>query len=283
MERTSKSTEKSAISPDKIEVILVGLPDQQAMEAAKACLQRGYKLSKVGLTMGDHKTVDIPEFGQISLTNIKNEGSKSILEQAIAESQKNGLTPIVADTTNNVNGTVKMYTELKIPFVMQSQEAQFRNLVQEVEEAKMFALISEDMNKQTAAFDAMWEDWSKRFPGLFADYDFDTKTNDHKRSITESMIKAFNDLFHKTFTSDYFHRNKAEPIVGGHVTREYMFKNSSGTSNFTFSHTCDNEKEFAEGIAEGVGFLAQKTHQMAETPQVFGILDVAEQGLLSWA
>ena len=180
------STDKKsihALTPDKIAVIICGYPEQTALDVAHACVKRGYKVAKFGLTTADTTSIDVPEVGKVTLTKFSAPDSKAKLQEAIKLAEKEGLFPVVADTTS-VDGNVSVYNDLKVPFVLQSKGGESHlKAVKDTEQAKTFALISEGMNKRLAAFDAMWEDWSKRFPGLLADHDLVAKTKQFVRDI----------------------------------------------------------------------------------------------------
>jgi hypothetical protein len=279
---------KQSLRPENISVIVCGYPAANALDVAKACCKRGYKLNQLGLAMDDNKssTIDVPECGKVNLVNVSNAEAKSKLQTAINEAKGQGLFPVVADTTN-AEKNVTMYNELQIPFVLQSAGGESHvKAIKDTEASKTFALIAEDMNKSMAAFDAMWGDWAKRFPGLLTDFDFNSKSTAPERT-PRSLFSSFSDLFNRNIEQKNVENLSAADakkmgMIEGSSTRTYNFKNGSGTSTFTFSHSTKSPEAYAEGVADAVGFLARKANEMNDRPRVFNILDVAEQGRLMW-
>jgi len=139
------------------------------------------------------------------------------------------------------------------------------------------------MNKRMAAFDSMWGDWSRRFPGLLDDHDFFMRAS-NPMDTPQSLLNSFSDLFNRDFGREQVQKITTEEqekmgITEGQVTRDYTFRDGSGTSSFSFRSVVNNQEATAEGIADSVGFLAQKAQDISR-PRVFNILDVAEQRLL---
>jgi hypothetical protein len=270
------------ITPDKIAVIICGWENQVSTDVAQACAKRGYKVRPFGLATADAKDtkVDIKGVGQINLVKFGDATAKTKLQEAIAQAQKEDMFPVVVDTTG-VAENVNVYNELKVPFVLQSQGGESHlQAVKDTEEAKTFALISEQMNKKMAAFDQMWQDWSKRYPGLFDDHDFFFKTN-RPSDTPKSLLDSFSDLANKNFGVEKIQtfgkgEEKNLGFTEGYASREYTFKNGSGSSTFTFRQSVNDAQEYAESVADSVGFLAQKAQEIAR-PQVYNILDVASE------
>jgi len=275
------------LTPDKIGVIVAGFPNKHAIDVAKACRKRGYKVLKFGLCTDDKTSMDVPEIGQISLTNCCSQDVKSKLHAVVEEARKEGLFPIVADTSASEDSNlVMMYNELKVPFVLKTKGgASHERVVRETEQERQFALISEMMDKQMAALDSMWTDAAQRFPSLFRDYDFSLRAS-KPSMFPRQLLDSFSDLVNQPISESNVQRMDVEDaqkmgFQQGFASQEYSFKDGTGRSTFSFRRSLD-DKSFADGMAEGIGFLAQRANQLGARPRVYTMLDVAQQGLLTW-
>lgn len=264
---------------ENVAVIICGFPSQESLDVARACVQRGYRVQPFGLSLEDCKEnkINVPEVGEVTLIQFNDNSAKSQLEQAIKQAHNQHLFPVVVDTTNQ-SDHVRCYNELKVPFVMQTKGESGREAIRDTEAAQQFALITETMNKRLAAFDEMWRDWSRTFPGLLDDHDPFFRAT-YPSDITRGVLDSFGDL-----TNRQLHAEMVKPFgqgeeknlgfTEGQVTREYSFKNGSGSSSFTFRTSMNDKQEYADSMADSVGFLAQQAQKM-NRPRVYNILDVA--------
>jgi len=276
---------RNMLEPSKIGVIVNGWPHERAIAVAKACHARGYKVANFGLATEDAKSseIEVPDLGKINLVKFSAQDAKQKLEQTIADSRKEGLKVVVADVTENMPNNVKLYNELKIPFVLESSDPK---VIQETEANKQVALITEEMDKFQAAFDEMFADFGRRFPSLWHDFDLDIRsTMPHWTS--RNLLSSFGELIDKDVDPESVRRmNENEQKQMGHVqgqcTAQYSFRNGRGSSSFTFQSTSGDKENYSEGVADAVGFIAQKADQMTR-PKVYNILDVARQPpMLGW-
>jgi hypothetical protein len=274
---------RTKLAPENIGVIVSGYPSEQAVTVVSECLKRGFRVSKFGLAteeIGDDKLFSVPKIGNVRVTKFTGSDVRPKLEVEITELQKEGLFVVVADTTENV-ANVELYNLLKVPFVLQCKEAEsLIRAIKHTESSKTFAVVTGHMNKRLAAFDVCWAEWSKRYAGLFDDYDFTFKSSS-PLDTPVSLMTSFSELINKDFGSHQIKdMESAEQNKMGfpktHVTREFTFKNRTGTSSFTFCQSIDDKEAYAEGMGDSIAFLAQKAHRTAR-PQVYSILDVAEQ------
>lgn len=265
------------MNPEKVAVIIAGFPQEQALEIAKVSNARGFRVSTVGLTTSDEGSVEVPQIGKINLVNTASSDARTRLDQALRDARKEGLFPIVADMTGN-EGHVSLYNQLRVPFVFQTRSEDSRSkAVQETEASRTFALISDQMNKRVAAFDAMLHDWSRRFPGLLSGYELKATTDGKSEEI---LSRSFSDLLNKDIGKETFSRTESsQRSSSGGAVREYTLQNTGSSSTFSFSHSSNDLTESTEGMADSISFLAKRAQQMAR-PRVFSILDVAEQGIL---
>jgi hypothetical protein len=280
----------------------------------------------LSLQEGSASEHQLPEVSQpIRLVPFTSSNAKQKLQKAIeAQRSKNKFVVVVDCTpsgeeqqggTASTKDRVSVYNELQVPFVLESKGgAAHQEVVRDTEESKTLALIAEQMNKRMSVMDQMFSDWSRRYPGLFDDFDFSFRST-RPRETPRSLLDSFSDLINREFDVEnimsFGERNqrqqlqnsteqqqpqpqrsaevpqppqqqqqmqqeKQKPTLEAHLAREYTFKNGSGSSTYSFTQSVDDTQEFAESVADSVGFLAQKFQELAR-PQVYSILDVAAQ------
>jgi hypothetical protein len=266
-----------------INIIVSGFPSPQAAQVAQACRKRGMNLAKWGMATNDLNgdSFEVPEVGKLSMVKLDDKNAvKSKLKEEVDRSKKDKFLSIVADLSNNPENA-QVFNECKIPFVMHSTDGQSRlKAIEATERAKQSAVITEDFNKQFAAFDNVMKHWSRNFPGLFRGFELSGADG---KGFSKTLLRSFNDLFDKDFGFPELANQKADSatamnLVEGHAQQEYTFKNGSGSSSFTFRRSAKPE-EFAEGVADSIEFLAQQLHQ-SKHPRVFNILDVVRRRAL---
>jgi len=274
---------RTKLLPENIGVIVAGYPLEPATVVAKECLRRGFRVSRFALAtddIGEERLHHITDLGSVRVVKTSGSDARSKLEVEIAEMQKEGLFVVVADTTENVKN-VDLYNAVRVPFVLQCKEAEsLIRAIKQTEASKSFAVISGHMDKWLASFDVCWAEWSKRFAGIFDEYDFEFKSSS-PLDTPVSLMTSFSELVNKDFgTHQIKDMEKTEQAKLGfgpsHLTRKFTFKNRLGTSAFSFCQSVDDKEAYAGGMADSIIFLAQKAHRTAR-PQVYSIIDVAEQ------
>jgi hypothetical protein len=278
------------LTPERIHVVIVGWPNELAHRVAQASLKHGFQVCTFGLSLDDAKSdsIEVENVGKIELTKMSASDVKAKLESNTSDCKDEKgeqYVHIIADTSGT-DKNIKMYNELKIPYVIETEgEDRLQRAVRDTEAARTFAVISDDFNKHIAVLDALWQDWSKRFPSLFYDFDLDFRASDPSRP-SKRLMNSFSDVLNKEFKQDQVRQLSQEDqkklgYTEGSACWDYTFKNGTGNSMFSFRVNSNNKEATAEGIADAVGFIAQKSQELAR-PQVFNIVDVAEQGRLTW-
>lgn len=274
---------RTRLLPENIGVIVCGYPNDLAVRVVGECQRRGFVISRFGLAtdeIGDEKLYNVPNLGNVRVTKYTTSDARPKLELEIAELQREGLFVVIADTSEHVQN-VELYNLLRVPFVLQCKEAEsLLRAIKHTEAAKTFAVISGHMNKRLAAFDVCWTDWAKRYAGLFDEYEFEYKSSS-PLDTPVSLMTSFSELVNRDYGAHQIvDMEKGEQrklgFPSSHVTREFRFKNRSGTSIFTFRQSIDEKEAYLEGVGDAITFLAQKAHRTAK-PQVYSILDVGEQ------
>jgi hypothetical protein len=286
---------RARMSPESVAVIVNGWPDPQALNVAKSLVKRGFQVVPFGLTTSgnkEFKVTDIPEITEpIRLVKFSDtQQAKNSLQERLNELRNQDKFVVVVDTTaEGVDEHVKLYNDLKVPFVLESRGGEsHQRAVRETEQARSLALITEQMNKRMSVMDQMWREWSRRYPGVFDDFDFNFRSS-RPDETPKSLMDSFSDLVNRELgvediqpIDSGFKSSFEGPSTESHMTREYSFRNGSGSSTYSFRQSVNNEQEFAESVADSVGFLAQKSQDLSR-PHVYNILDVATQPrLLGW-
>ena len=274
---------RTRLTPANIGVIVCGYPNESAVQVVAECQKRGFTVSKFGLAtddIGNEKLFKVNNLGNVRVTKFSGSDARSKLELEIAELQRDGLFVVIADTTERITN-VYLYNILNVPFVLQCNEAEaLLKAIKHTEAAKNFAVVSGHMNKRLAAFDRCWSEWSKKYAGLFNEYELEYKSSS-PLDTPLSLMASFSQLVNKDFGPHQIadmekDQQRKLGYPPSHITREISFKNRSGTSSFVFRQSVDEKDGFMEGFGDSICFLAQKAHRTAR-PQVFSILDVAEQ------
>jgi type II secretory pathway pseudopilin PulG len=305
-----RSSRRARMQPESIAVLICGWPDPAASNVAKACEKRGFKVLPFGLASSNEQqqkqqqqrqqqqqqqqqqkqqqqqqSQQREEQQQYEIVPFSDPNAKRKLTEAIEKARRDERFVVIVDTSPDAASHVSLYNELKVPFVLQTQGGQAHaQAVHETQQANSTqALISERLNKRLSVMDQMWTEWSRRYPGLFDDFEFSFKSSNPSET-PRSLLNSFSDLVNRELGVDAFTREEQGKTksVEGHLTREYSFKNGSGSSEFTFRQDVNEDEEYADSVADSVAFLAQKSQEIAR-PQVFNILDVAAQSrMLTW-
>jgi 4-hydroxy-tetrahydrodipicolinate reductase len=302
--QSSRKARSNISSPDTISVIINGWPNEQASNVAQACAKRGFQVVPFGLATTPSTQQQEVHGKPLRTVPFGDQSAKQELSNVIQQERSNGKFVVIVDccADETAKEHVQMYNELQVPFVLESSNQQ---VVRDTEAARTMAMITDQMNKRMSVMDQMWRDWSRRFPGLFSDFDLSFRSS-RPRDTPRSLLDSFSDLMDREFGFDDImplqqqsqqpqqqsaevpqpppeqqqqqqQPQQKQPMLEGHFTREYTFKNGgTGSSTYTFSQTVNDAQEFAESVADSVGFLAQKSQEMAR-PQVYSILDVAAQ------
>jgi len=280
LEHRGRRSSTARLNPETIAVIICGWPSQQASEVAKVCNRRGYNIRKFGLCLDTFEDSQLQSFelGNVTVVRFSDqENAKARLEAEIQECRRERLYPVIVDLSCTAIA-VDLYNELKVPFVLESKGKERTQAIQSTETSKQTALISEQMDKQVAALDALWEDWARRFPGLFDGFDFSFSST-HPDDTSGGFLHSISDLLNREFAVENVEPmgEKSEEFVESRIQRKYGFRSNAGkgSSTFTFRQII-NQEEKAEGVADSVAFIAQKAQEMVR-PRVYNILDVAQE------
>jgi hypothetical protein len=297
------------VSPERIGVVIAGWPNELAIQCAKACVKRGYRMLPIGICMNDSDDdrVDITDVGTIVLYRYGDSELRGrLLEQLSLAEDKLDLFPVVIDTSLHVEN-IRLYQHIKVPFVFETRAddlEQHQRAVRETEQMRCYALIAQRMDKHVAAVDSLLDEMARRFPGLFAEtstsrsrsssFDFSIKTSEGNDKVNRRVLDAMSDLLNKDVTLSqvqHIASNEERERHGmardvstkeSHIKRTYELRNMSSSAVFTFEQNVNAVYECAEGVADSVSFLAQRVQDTAR-PRVYDINDVGQQNrFLTW-
>lgn len=230
-------------------------------------------LSKFGIASSDFDkdSLDIPQIGKLRMYKADDSKLKEQLRAEVDETKRENRFPIVADVSNRPEN-VELYNACGVPFVMQAADHKTR--IDMNARTKQLAVISDDFNKHSVAFDAIMREYGRRFPGLFRGFELvgDGMT------ASRHLLHSFNDLLDKSFHQEKS-ENKQMKILEGHAEQEFAFKDGKGTTAFSFKRSVGPE-EFADGMADAIQFLAFQAQQPDIPARVYSMVDVARRAPL---
>ena len=177
------------MSKSDVQVMVNGMPGPMAVAAAEACLRKGLKLCPIALTGPDvaSHTITVTDEDSNASSDVTLIPSNDI---DLIDSSMQGLSDIIAiDFTHPsaVNTNALFYIGKNIPFVMGTTGGDRDKLMQDVNNAKLFAVIAPNMAKQIVAMQMALQDLAHRFPASFDGY----KLSVTVRLIFESLLNLF--------------------------------------------------------------------------------------------
>jgi hypothetical protein len=327
---TSKKQKSGHVKPDHVGVVLVGSQanNNLAMETAKALTNKGMqivlgvgipkstttqmecidpqdsnfktKLNEavksardkgkvvIGVDVSGNPNVELfREMGIPYVLNRREEPSTTQQNQQQQPQQNQ-------QQQNQQQQTQQNQQQQPQPQQNQQQQPQPQQSQQPGQRNDLLAVIDEDFNMFARFHQQMWQDASRRFPGLLGGWQLQGWESmprsfmdfDHN---TDMMLESFNRLFDETWPDSTIKKLRDQSssesqgvpknYLEGHSHSEYSAKNASGSSSFTFRQQYNGDQPAAEGIADSVLFLAQK-HQQGAKPRVFSLVDVMESPML---
>ena len=289
---------------DGIRVMVNGMPGPMATAAAEACLRKGLALSPVAMT-----GPDIPA-STITVVDPVTERSANVrlipsTDQAEIESSLEGLKLAVGkdgrilaiDYTHPsaVNANARFYAKNDIPFVMGTTGGDREQLVKDVEEARLPAVIAPNMGKQIVAMQAGLEDLAKKFPAAFAGYQLHTEESHQKTKADTSgtakavvdSIKELSDNGEYTYDDIEMIRDDDESMdfgveeedLNGHAFHTYTLTSPDGSVEFQLKHNVSGRTVYAEGTADAVKFLSKKIKEDS-VGKIYSMINVLEEGAM---
>merc|ERR1712048_496656 len=130
------------------------------------------------------------------------------------------------------------------------------------------------------------------FPGAFGGYKMSLveshqTTKADTSGTAKAMVSSFNSLGVEPFAVDDIKKVrdvKEQESMGvpkesltGHAWHTYTLTSSDGSVQFEFKHNVCGRRTYAEGVADAVGFLAEKV-QAGSKKRVFSMIDVLSEG-----
>jgi hypothetical protein len=254
-----------------INVIIAGFPVQLATQVAQTCKKRGFNVCKFGIAAKDFDkdSMDIADVGKLRMLRFSDKNLKEKLIAEVDETKRENRFPVVADVSDSAEN-IELYNSVKVPFVMQSTDHKSR--IAANEKSNQLAVIADDFNKYSVAFDAIMREWGRRFPGLFRGFEI---VGDGA-SASRHLAHSFNDLLDKP--AEKSPGDNPLRSIEGRAHQEFTFKNGAGSATFSFKRSAGPE-DYAEGMADAIQFLAAQAEQQSPA-RVFSMVDVARRAPL---
>lgn len=217
-------------------------------------------------------------------------------QQAMEQAKQEYPGMVIIDFTlpTAVNGNAEFYCHNKVPFVMGTTGGDRHKLMQDTENAGIYAVIAPQMGKQVVAFQAMMEMMATEFPGAFSGYSL-AVTESHQRAkadtsgtakavvsslqrlgldYQESQIKKIRE---KGAQLDQMH--VPENALDGHAFHTYALTSPDGSVTFQFQHNVVGRQIYAEGTVDAALFLAKQIQDKTEK-KIFNMIDVLKAGAM---
>jgi len=290
---------------DGTTVIMVnGMPGPMATAAAEACLRKGLSLSPIAMTGPDipPSTITIVDPVTERSANVRLVPSTNIAEiESAVEGLRVGIgadgNVLAIDYTHPsaVNANARFYAKNNIPFVMGTTGGDREQLVKDVEEAGLPAVIAPNMGKQIVALQAGLEDLAKKFPSAFEGYELHTEESHQKtKADTSGTAKAVVDSLKGLSNNDEYTYDDIDMIrddeesmdfgveeedLNGHAFHTYTLTSPDGSVEFQLKHNVSGRTVYAEGTADAVKFLSKKIREES-VGKIYSMINVLEEGAM---
>jgi len=303
----SSDDSDSSVNYADIYVMVNGMPGPMATAAAEACLRKGLSLSPVAMTGPDIAPATITIVDEVTKrhADVRLIPSNNVeeIESAVEglkvgfSTIRTGLQIIAIDYTHPsaVNNNARFYIKNDIPFVMGTTGGDRDALMQDMDEAKAFAVIAPNMGKQIVAMQAALEDLAEKYPSAFGGYNLHVRESHQKtKADTSGTAKAVVDsLKVLSGKSEYGYddiemiRNDEESMdfgvkedaLNGHAFHTYTLTSPDGSVEFQLKHNVSGRNVYAEGTADAVKFLSRKMRD-GSVGKVYSMINVLEEGAM---
>ncbi len=291
-QRRSQLQMTSAPSPEKLAVMVNGVPGKMASAVAHEAVSRGLHLVNEALT-GDGVPVSHvqphPDGPQVALFPPADHAK--CLERAKERHPRLVVVDYTHPTAANPN--VERYAAAGLSFVMGTtggDEAAMRAAVQATSD--VYAVIAPNMGKQIVAFQAMMAMMAEQFPAAFEGYTLSvTESHQANKADTSGTAKAVIKSFQK-LGLDFdvgqsigpwrasVHAGDEVPakfVTAGHAFHTYRLKSPDGTVSFEFQHNVCGRGFYAAGTIDAVLFL-DRMRANGEEKKVYDMIDILRAG-----
>eukprot|EP01041_Mallomonas_annulata_P004979 gene4979-9952_t len=291
--------ESFCMSNSDIAVMINGMPGPMAVETAKACVDRGFRILPVGFT-GTKEPVDFTVVGKDKSTTVRLVGGPGIVDDAndiLTKLKDENPNMIIVDYTHPsaVLNNLKCYVGNNCDFVMGTTGEDPARIAEEFSKGSNYAVIAPNMAKQIVAIQAALLAMVKRFPKSFSSYTL-TVTESHQSSkadtsgTAKAIVNHINELTGHKFGFEEIKmlRQKDQQLafgvpethLGGHAFHTYSLVSADGSTSFQLQHNVCGRRIYAEGTADAVEFLDNIRRNKPEKHQ-YNMIDVLESGSMS--
>jgi 4-hydroxy-tetrahydrodipicolinate reductase len=275
---------------EPIQIMINGLPGNVTKVITRQVLaDRRFKVLPYALTGPeidyDHCHIDETAFGLI-----RPEHRQAKIEH-ILDTEGDF---IAVDFTHPsaVNANAEFYCRNALPFVMGTTGGDRQQLMEEVRNAPICAVIAPNMAKQIVGFQAMMAYAAERFPNLFKGYSL-TLRESHQagKADTSGTAKAMVGYFNRMgvdFTTDQIEKERdperqrnmwgvPPAYLEGHGWHTYTLLSGDQTAKFEFIHNINGREIYGEGTMDAIVFLQHKVSKGSKG-KVYSMIDVLEGG-----
>jgi len=299
-----RATESLHLRPSDLHVMVNGMPGPMALEAAKACVDRGFTLLPWGLTGGSGRVSEIDVEGAERTVRVKLVKGPSFGGEAMdvlrrLKSEHPNLVVVDYTHPSATLSNLQAYAESDCDLVMGTTGGDMARMAELQASAKSsVAVIAPNMAKQIVAVQAALQEMAKRFPNSFVDYSLSVReSHQSTKADTSGTAKAI--VAHltalngqKTYTLEDVVKIRDEAgqlafgvpadALLGHAFHTYRLTSPDGSVAFELQHNVCGRRVYAEGTADAVAFVDQTRRRgvAAAGKRLFNMIDVLEAGAM---
>eukprot|EP00746_Dinoflagellata_sp_MGD_P035155 gnl/MRDRNA2_/MRDRNA2_18402_c0_seq1.p1 gnl/MRDRNA2_/MRDRNA2_18402_c0~~gnl/MRDRNA2_/MRDRNA2_18402_c0_seq1.p1 ORF type:complete len:311 (+),score=64.01 gnl/MRDRNA2_/MRDRNA2_18402_c0_seq1:74-934(+) len=275
-------------------VMVNGLPGSMGQEIIRCCMRRGVALAPLALSGKSTGEIEIEEGGKALKIRLVSSSDPVAQKQALIEAQKEFSDLICIDFTHPsaMNPNAQLYASVKVPYVMGTTGGDREELIRVTAESGTYCVIAPNNSKQIVALQAMLESMAREYPGAFSEYKLDI-VESHQASKADTsgtakeLVGCFNRLGVQPYTVEQIQKIRVpaeqmefgvpEDALKGHAFHTYTLTSNDGSVQFQFKHNVCGRRTYAEGVVDGVLFLAERIKEKSEN-KIFTMIDVLSIG-----
>lgn len=193
-----------------------------------------------------------------------------------------------------IHQMVDFYVAHATPFVMGTTGGDRARMAQQVQDARLHAVIAPNMGKQIVAFQAMMDMMAKSFPGAFAGYklrvvESHQSTKKDTSGTAKAVVQSFVEMGIPFDVSQIeLVREPAAQVevmkvpasaLNGHAYHTYQLVSGDGSVMFEFQHNVVGRTTYAEGTVDACLFLAKQRSAPGDKT-LYNMIDVLRAGAM---
>lgn len=258
---------------------------------AEAATKAGVEVVPFSLCSPSEESLQSVTVGDLKIQLVGHDGRDDKIQQLKAQYPR--LLMVDYTVPDVIHAQAATYIRNMTPFVMGTTGGDRAKLLQDVQQAGLFAVIAPQMGKQVVAFQATMENMAQQFPGAFSGYKLRVvESHQSTKKDTSGTAKAIVESFSKlggsfdgniemvrTKEQQMGDMKVPEAHLSGHAFHTYQLLSPDGSVFFEFQHNVCGRTIYAEGTVDASLFLARQVQQQAEQ-KLYNMVDVLRAGAM---